>query len=88
MKVYGWMGYRRECPPTRNGGRQTREIVAAKSGAAAARAAGVKRPAQLFNFCETGNKREIYIATAHPGVVFWAPLDESLRPGASYRRAK
>jgi hypothetical protein len=75
MKVYGWQGWRGECPAAPNGSHQTREICAAKSAAAVARVVGVKSPARLFNFCETGNAREIEIATAEPGVVFWSPLD-------------
>jgi len=75
LKVYGWQGHRSECPPAANGGQQTREIVAAPSKAAAARAAGKKDPRSLFNFDETGNQHEIEIAMAEPGTVFWRPLD-------------
>lgn len=75
LRVFGWQGTRFECPPAPNGSRQTREIVAAKSAAAAARAAGRDRPAQLFNFCETGNAAEIRAARGRPGVVLWRPID-------------
>ena len=75
LKVWSWQGWRQECPPARNGGKQTSEVVAAKSMAAAARAAGVKRPAQLFNLGRTGNDEQIAAAMAEPGVVFWRPLD-------------
>jgi len=82
MRVYGWQGHRRECPPAPNGGRQTREIVAAATKAAAARAAGALSPAgradprQMWNLCEAGNARELATARAEPGCVFWAPMDD------------
>lgn len=76
LKVYGWQGWRNECPAAPNGGRQTREICAAKSGAEVARIMGVSSPARLFNFCETGNSREIEIALRSPGTVFWRPIND------------
>ena len=75
LKVYSWQGWRSECPAARNGSSQTTEVVAVKSKAAAARGAGVNRPAQLFNLTETGNDQDIAAAMAEPGVVFWRPLD-------------
>lgn len=83
MKVYGWQGHRLECQTHH---RQTREIVAAKSKAAAARAAGYDRPAQMFNLCETGNRQEIETAMSKPGVVMWRPLDD--RVGAFVEAAE
>lgn len=77
LKVYGWQGYRiKECPPAPNGSHSTREICAATSMAAVARAAGEDHPRRLFNLGETGNNEEIAKALAEPGVVFWHPLDE------------
>lgn len=77
LKVYAWQGWRNECPPAANGNHQTREICAAPSAAAAARAAGVKSPARLgSNFGLTGNVHEIETAMKEPGVVFWSPLDK------------
>jgi hypothetical protein len=73
LKVYGWSGYRLEAAGPH---RQTREIVAAPTMVAAARAAGCVRARQLWNLCETGNKREIETAMAEPGVVFWRALDD------------
>ena len=67
MKTYGWYGHRESG--------QSREIVAAKSGAAAARLAGVKRPSALFNFSETWNLAETLLAMTEPGTVFWRPID-------------
>jgi len=67
LKVYGWQSYR--------SAGQTREIVAARSQAEAARCAGVKSSRLLFCLGETGNKGEIATATAKPGVVFWRRLD-------------
>lgn len=73
VKVYGWYGHRRECPPAANGSRQTREIVAASSIAGAMRLTGERR-SNLWDICETGNQHEIETAMAEPGVVFWKPL--------------
>lgn len=70
--VYGWEGWRPNLGLRRS---QTREIVAAPSKAAAARAAGFDRPAQMFNLSDTGNAREIAVACAAPGVVFYRGLD-------------
>lgn len=72
LKVYGWIGYRRE---TKRG--QSREIVAAKSMSEAARCAGYGSARQMWNLCETGNALEIAIATSKPGTVFWCELDGS-----------
>jgi hypothetical protein len=73
MKVYGWSGIRY---PMKESNGQTREICAARSAAACARAAGMKYPRQLFNFCETGNDDEIRQAMIDPGKIFWRPLDD------------
>ena len=74
LKVWGWQGTRLEARIDRNFHGQTREIVAAASRAEVGRIMGV--PARsLFNICETGNKRELEIARANPGVVYWAPLN-------------
>ncbi len=67
MKVYRWQGWRSECPPARNGGRQTHEIMAAKSKAAVARAMGVKYPRQLFNLGITENEIDVAVAAAEAG---------------------
>jgi len=85
LTVYGWVGYRRECPKAANGGQQTREVVAATSQKAAARAAGEEQPRRLFNLGTTENEEEIEVAMAHPGVVFWHPLDQ--RGPGRWRRA-
>jgi hypothetical protein len=70
MKVYGWIGWRRDVPRG-----QTREIVVARSMAEVGRIVGCK-PRELFNLGETGNPDEIATASAEPGVVFWKPLDD------------
>lgn len=70
LKVYGWQGFRRECPGAHS---QTREIVAARSQTEAARLAGTT-VARMFNLSETGNPREVEIAMATPGVIFWTPI--------------
>jgi len=68
LTVYTWRG----CRP---GSSQTREICAAKSRAAVARAAGVKYVKQL-DLTETGNEEDIKQALSDPGVIFWCPLDD------------
>lgn len=82
--VWGWSGFRRECPPAPNGSRQTREICCAPSMAAAARAVGKKRASELSNICETFNETEVALARAKPGVVFWSALSS----GRRYRESK
>lgn len=72
MKVYGWQSTRFKAGGAHN---QTREIVAAKSMAAAARAAGYERPAQMFNLGETWNADELRVALADPGAVYWSPIN-------------
>ena len=74
LKVYGWIGWRREAG-TRPNNQQTREIVAATSMAEVGRIIGTPHR-QLFNLGETGNPRELEVALAEPGVVFWRPLDD------------
>ena len=70
LKVYGWGGCR--------SGVQTREIVAARSMAEAARLSGHRSPREMWNMCETGNAIEIAIAMYYHarGCVCWRPLDE------------
>lgn len=90
LKVYGWTGYRRDCPPAPNGNRQTREIVATTSKKEAARLVDPERSwmrPPVSEIDETGNAAEIELATANPGVVFWCPIDESYRGAAQWRRA-
>jgi hypothetical protein len=86
LKTYGWVGSRLECPPAPNGNRQTREICAAHSQAELARIAGVKRPSNLWNLCETGNKEEVVKVLSEPLTVFWRPLDK--RRGKDWTIAK
>lgn len=66
MKVYGWRGHR---------GKQTREIVAARSAAEVRRITGMSRGDWEFSGCETGNDEEIALAMTKPGIVFWRELD-------------
>lgn len=85
LKVFGWQGWRTECPAAANGSHATREIVAATSKADAARKAGAlsrsgrPAPQSLFNFGETGNPAEIAQAMSAPGTVFWCPFDHRRR---------
>lgn len=74
LKVYGWRSFRSQAP----GSHQTREVVAATSLAAAARAAGYERPSQLDLLCETGNVEEIRQALTEPGTVFWQSLNTDM----------
>ncbi len=76
LKVFGWQGWRPECPSAPNGSKQTREVVAAKSKAEVARIAGKEYPGQLFNLGETGNSLELQLALSKPGVIFWTPINE------------
>lgn len=87
LKVYGWQGYRSECPPQQNGGHQTREIVAATSQRDAARLAEARGPWQLFNLCETGNTTECRLAQKTPGVVFWRSIDDRSDDPSSWQPA-
>jgi hypothetical protein len=75
LKVYGWTGFRRECPAAPNGSRQTREIVAAKSWAEVARLSGVSLYHLKSYGSETGNDVELEVALASPRIVFWIPLN-------------
>ena len=79
LEVWGWQGHRYG----RDGG-PTREIMVAKSKAAVARAAGVNRPAQLFNLSTTGNDMDINTAMTEPGVVFWRPYPNQ----STFRKAR
>ncbi len=76
LKVYGWIGHFRKIDTHHV---QSREIVAARSMAAAARAYGEKDPRRIFNLGETGNAHEISIAMSDPGRVFWKSLDANPR---------
>jgi hypothetical protein len=77
LKVYGVTLIVNECPPAANGCRQARCIVASTSQSKAADLFGMTI-GQFRSFgCETGNAKEIEVATAEPGVVFWSPLDWS-----------
>lgn len=71
IRVYGWIGYRREVGTHHN---QTREIVAARSMAEVGRIVG-EDPRRLHNLTDTANAEEIAVATAAPGEVRWSPLD-------------
>lgn len=79
LKVYGWQSARTAAglhPDGQEWNNTTREIMAAASEAAVARAApNVTRPRQLFNLTETGNTREIEVAMSKPGTIFWQPLN-------------
>jgi hypothetical protein len=77
VKVYGWLDF--------VNGIQVRVIVAAKSKAECARIVGDSRgPRNLFNLDETGNAREIEVATAEPGTAFYAEA-ASPRQSADWR---
>lgn len=88
LKVYGWIGWRNEAKLAPNGSHQTREIVAAHSVAEVLRIAGITRSEYGYSGSETGNDEELAVALAEPGVVFWAALDASNRPGTEWRAAR
>lgn len=75
LKVYGWTGARRR-PDTPYNQSQSREIVAARSGAEARRITGITRTYWEQSAAETGNADELETALAKPGVVFWRPLND------------
>lgn len=80
LKVYGWQSFRNGTLP--NGRKfygQTREIMAAPSAAEVMRVTGMTRSEWTHSGCETGNEHEVELAMAFPGVVWWAPLNHSLR---------
>lgn len=72
MKVYGWTGMRPECKTHH---KQTREVVAAPSRAAAARIAGITSRTEIAEIVETRNDAECNLALSSPGEIFWHPLD-------------
>lgn len=76
LKVYGWTGWRQECPTGPNGNRQTREVVAASSKKAVREIAGKWDTPPNSELTDTGNEDEIKQAMSEPGVVFWHPIDE------------
>ena len=80
LEVWGYTGWRVECPPTANGGRQTREVVAAPSRVAAARLLGITSTRLKEYGSVTGNTWEVRMALASPGRVFWKPLDDRRDP--------
>lgn len=69
-KVYGWNGYRADCPSALNGSQQTREICAATSVKKLCEILGCTK-SELLCLSETGNELEVQIAMKEPGVVFW-----------------
>ena len=76
LRVFGYMSQRSESRPAPNGGRQTREIMAAHSVAEVLRTRGLAR-AEFDRFgSETGNPIEIALAMSQPGVIFWRRLDD------------
>lgn len=68
LKTYRWVQMLK--------GGQYEMIVAAHSKAEVARIAGYDRPDQLWNLGETGNKDDIETATAKPGQIFYARLND------------
>lgn len=74
LPVFCWDAQRPEAPGPHH---QTRELVAAPSKAAAARAAGVSSPAKLHNLYRTPQPVEQALARSKPGVVFWQPINQS-----------
>ncbi|QGJ96527.1 hypothetical protein SEA_BEATUSCOMEDENTI_88 [Arthrobacter phage BeatusComedenti] len=63
LKVYGFQGFR--------GGKQTREIIAAYSGAEVRRRTGMSRRDWYRDAGETGNPHDRAMALAKPGSIFW-----------------
>jgi hypothetical protein len=63
LKVYGYQYFRN--------GKQTREIIAAYSGAEVRRRTGLSRRDWYRSAGETGNPEHRTMALAKPGTVFW-----------------
>lgn len=88
FKVFGWLSHAPKDHPAREHMKSwhsdLRCIVAAKSKAAAARAAGYGRPSQMFNLGETGNEEEIAAASMHPLVPLCRGLDARGVPWVRY----
>jgi hypothetical protein len=75
LKVYGWTGSRNAARAGNSVHSQTREFMAAYSVAEVLRATGMPRSSWHFSGAETGNDREVEVAMANPGKVFWMKLD-------------
>jgi hypothetical protein len=75
LHVYGWLGWRLECPPGANGGRQTREVIAATSVAEVLRKTETRRSDYALQGDITANPEEVVLAMSRPGVNFWKPID-------------
>jgi hypothetical protein len=87
-KVYGWTGYRYDCPPALNGSCQTREICATTSIKRLCEILGCMK-SELLGLSETGNAQENRLAMAEIGTVFWRPNDHAGNPSdESWTRAK
>ncbi len=90
MKVFGWIGFR-TVPGLERMNPQTRELMAAPSKAAVARALGGARQSDFMNLGETHNAMEINVAMQSVGEVFWIPLHLSGLDStkvADYRRGE
>lgn len=77
LKVYRHHGWRKECPASPNGSRQTHEIVAARSQVEAARLFGCTLY-ELIGWGARMNEKDGAVALAEPGVIFWKPLTTAL----------
>ena len=69
LQVYGYMGHRSHVPKG-----QTREIVAAHSGAEMRRITGITASWYRDHCSVTGNPEEVELAMTNPGEIFWRPL--------------
>lgn len=78
LEVYGWTGFR--------GGKQTRDIVAARSVAEVLRISGISRSMWNWSGCESKNPKDIEIAMSDPGVVFWTEYGDHRLPDAVWHK--
>jgi hypothetical protein len=89
LKVYGWLGWRPDCPPAPNGNTQVRYIVAATSWRAAVATIPGEPLAHAMQFGSvTANDGEVRQAMSQPGQAFWAPVDETYKTVIHWRRAE
>ena len=84
MKVYGWQSFWND-PRIKGTHKQVRLICAARSMAEIMRTFKLRK-CEMFNICETGNQKEIEVATAEPLVIFATSLSVYGEPYYEYRR--
>lgn len=94
LRVWAWPSFCHDakCPcqwhKKERGHNQVTVIVAARSKAEVARIAGYNHPARMWNLTETGNERQIKLATAREGKMLHSALDDYLNNYFPWLRGK